>query len=383
MVVIYAVERAGLIDLGGHKISKQLQLLPPWLIILFGAFIIPFIEELIFRLYLRLKQNYPARLFILITSITGKKNKENIKTYIESKWQAYYKGIFYLSALIFALVHIVNFKYSITLLIFVPILVAPQLILGLFTGYLRVKYGLIWGFYLHALHNLIFLAIPLVFMSGPLEKLNISNDKYKLKIEEIGFGKLDSKFSSFTKDSVFFENIKLKTLISKLLDKKEKLIEFNPDEKSNQKINLTFKTYSDPLKSKQIILNELQNAYGFTITKDNILRENWKLQISDTTLLMQHKSDSSNSSTTTVSSKEIKLENADFNQLVHTLNSSYDKYILTEIDLPNKFNFKLQKNEFDKLMDLLGREYGLLLKMSRIEIEHVKIDFKEKKTNGT
>jgi len=65
----------------------------------------------------------------------------------------------------------------------------PQFIVGLLIGYLRLRYGLKWGIYLHSLHNLIFIGTSLIFLAGPIEKVNTVNEKYSLKIEEVGLGR--------------------------------------------------------------------------------------------------------------------------------------------------------------------------------------------------
>lgn len=67
----------------------------------------------------------------------------------------YFKHFFYLTAILFALVHIQNFASSdYRLFIFYPIYVLPQFIMGLFIGNIRMKYGFLWGLLLHSLINL-------------------------------------------------------------------------------------------------------------------------------------------------------------------------------------------------------------------------------------
>lgn len=67
---------------------------------------------------------------------------------------------YWLSATIFALVHLFNYTgYSILTL--VPF-VLPQFVLGALLGYLRCKYGLWASFALHAAHNSIILSIVLL-----------------------------------------------------------------------------------------------------------------------------------------------------------------------------------------------------------------------------
>ncbi|MEO1488392.1 MAG: CPBP family glutamic-type intramembrane protease [Pseudomonadota bacterium] len=59
--------------------------------------------------------------------------------------------IFWLVALSFALIHLINYEAA-SLLVLLP-LVIPQLIAGTLFGYARVQYGLWASIMLHALHN--------------------------------------------------------------------------------------------------------------------------------------------------------------------------------------------------------------------------------------
>jgi membrane protease YdiL (CAAX protease family) len=102
--------------------------------------IVPFIEELLFRLYLRFKDNNLTHFVILLASVTGKVNKHKIKT-------------FYFSAIMFALFHLSNYELNSLVFFLSPILIAPQFIAGLFLGYLRIKYNLFVGYFMHAIHN--------------------------------------------------------------------------------------------------------------------------------------------------------------------------------------------------------------------------------------
>jgi len=60
---------------------------------------------------------------------------------------------FYLTAGLFAIVHISNFSLDVSKWFYGPILVLPQLILGLFFGYVRVRNNLLASIFCHVLHN--------------------------------------------------------------------------------------------------------------------------------------------------------------------------------------------------------------------------------------
>jgi membrane protease YdiL (CAAX protease family) len=79
----------------------------------------------------------------------------------------YFKYAFYMSVLLFGVVHIFNFQGDAQLYFFAPLLIAPQLIAGIFLGYIRVKLGLKWSILLHASYNTILI--------GPVLLLKILN----------------------------------------------------------------------------------------------------------------------------------------------------------------------------------------------------------------
>lgn len=59
--------------------------------------------------------------------------------------------IFYCSVGLFGIVHITNYDLRVWFLL--PMLVMPQLILGLLLGFVRLRYGFGWTFFLHGFHN--------------------------------------------------------------------------------------------------------------------------------------------------------------------------------------------------------------------------------------
>lgn len=143
--------------------------------------VVPFIEELIFRLPLDLKKRSIGIAFsILIFRFSGNSllgfdisNSYDllrlfsainvyilIKKYFPEKWLDTFKGenfkyVFYTLSVIFALVHISNFSTSdMRLWVFYPIYVLPQFFMALIMSNIRMQYGLMWSFLLHALINL-------------------------------------------------------------------------------------------------------------------------------------------------------------------------------------------------------------------------------------
>jgi membrane protease YdiL (CAAX protease family) len=142
----------------------------------------PFIEELLFRLPLSLKKIhlffslFSYSLYILFfTLLSGKLLNTNIYFKIffflfislliyflinQSKFdfikKKYYPIYFYLLCIIFGLIHLFNFYKVVpnNLLFIAPLFILPQIILGCFAGYLRLKNGFLWGFVLHIIFNI-------------------------------------------------------------------------------------------------------------------------------------------------------------------------------------------------------------------------------------
>lgn len=376
LIIGYGLEKLELFNTEKHKLVMLLQQLPIWWIILFGVVIMPIIEELIFRLYLRFKQNYLARLIILLASITGQQNKIIVETQLKNFWVNNFRAIFYFSAIIFSIVHIANFEYSIKILLFAPILIAPQFIMGLFLGYLRVRYNLILGIFMHALHNAIFLIIPLIFLSNTVEKLNVKTDSYSLKIEELTLKQMNIS-SSFGTDALNFNGTSLRSIIAFLLEKDEKLIDCSSNQMADKKINLSFKKFSkDSFDDKKTILKQLSQVYNFKLERNKVIQLIWEMNLQDSTKLLKHKSSSKeNSSSVSTSSKEIRIENADLGQMAEELSSSYNKYIINNTDIKGNFDFIIPRKDFTELENLLQAQYGLSIRRNDKELEYTYINF--------
>jgi len=105
--------------------------------------LIPFLEEIIFRYFLRYKG------FITIL-------------FSELKWKDNFPKVVYFSTFSFALVHLSNFSNLDALfLIAVPIIVLPQILSGFILSYIRVRINFFYALLFHSLWNLtVFLIIP-------------------------------------------------------------------------------------------------------------------------------------------------------------------------------------------------------------------------------
>ncbi len=132
-IITSIVESTGLLNIKGHSITDALKSTSTTEFFLLAVVFAPLIEELIFR----------APLTLL------KKKK-------------YFKTGFYVIALLFGYIHISNYELNTSVLLFSPLLIAPQFFVGLYLGYIRVKFGLLWSIALHASYNGFLLSIYLL-----------------------------------------------------------------------------------------------------------------------------------------------------------------------------------------------------------------------------
>lgn len=172
---------------------------PPWVIFIIIVIITPLIEELFFRLSLRLNEKFlHFNITILFTGITlfflssVKVNwirisflifgvilllvyyikKEKVNKFILIFWDRNFFYVFYFFVFSYGLLHITNFNPRSIMTLLIPIIILPQLILGLFCGYVRLKLGFSWGCLFHFFHNGIVM-IPILIFS--LDQLSLTN----------------------------------------------------------------------------------------------------------------------------------------------------------------------------------------------------------------
>lgn len=128
--ILSLIGETGLVNMDEHAMEELLNSMSKLTVFFLAVIIAPLFEELVFRA--------PLSLF--------KKPKT-------------FKIIFYVFAITFGLVHITNFKLTTNVILLAPFLVAPQIILGTYLGFIRIRFGLLWSILLHATYNAFFMLI--------------------------------------------------------------------------------------------------------------------------------------------------------------------------------------------------------------------------------
>jgi membrane protease YdiL (CAAX protease family) len=173
------------------NIQQYLNQFPAWFIFIALVIITPTIEELFFRLSLKLNVKTMhfnviiiiAGIILFIMSIIKTKwieisfitfgviillsyfiRKGKFNQIILAFWDKNFSYVFYFFVFSYGLLHVSNFNPKSISFLLLPIILLPQFILGLFCGYIRVKLGFNWSCFFHFLHNGIIM-LPILLLS--------------------------------------------------------------------------------------------------------------------------------------------------------------------------------------------------------------------------
>ena len=162
MALVGGLEQLGLWDEDMHSLQKIFQEMEPVLIFFFAVIMAPLLEEVMFRLILRFRSNFLILWSIHIGVALHLGQKTSLLKTARKVWDKFYGWVFYLMTMAFGLMHIMNFEPSLNIYLLAPILVAPQILIGINLGYLRVRFGLIWSILFHAFYNGVLMSIALL-----------------------------------------------------------------------------------------------------------------------------------------------------------------------------------------------------------------------------
>ena len=166
MAILSGLESLGLWEEDMHAMEQLFKEMDTPRIFFLTVLIAPLFEESLFRLIIRFKRNFFITGYLTImTHVQSTTNFARLKKY-KKYWDGYYPWIFYSYAVLFGLMHIMNFEPSLTIYLLTPIIVAPQILIGLNLGYIRIKFGLIWSMIFHSFYNGTLIIIAL--LSGEL-----------------------------------------------------------------------------------------------------------------------------------------------------------------------------------------------------------------------
>ncbi len=379
IAIISGLEHLKWINTENHSIEEMMKTIPIQLFFILAVFIIPFFEELIFRLYLRYKDNAIIQIILGFASFGGNNTRRKTDEKLQYFWTKYYATVFFFSAVLFGFIHIFNFPLTLNVILLSPLLVAPQIMMGLITGFLRVKHGFLSGYMMHAIHNAIFMGISIFGMNSMLINVDENTPKYSIKIEQNKDTFSDTDYKNYV-DSLAYTNTTIKPLLAYVLQTSEQLIDVNDSLETKKRYNFHFKNKTkDTLQTKKLVIEQLKKHLGFTIIKKNIEKESWNMRIVNPTLLAKSlATDPKITNATTISSKEIRIENGPLAALAYSI--SNHKKILFNDQTPNtknKYNITLNSQSFDMMIQQLESQYGLKVVKNKEKKEVQLVEFKK------
>lgn len=187
------LEHFKVFDSSNHQVELFLKQYHPAVVFVLAAFLLPILEELIFRFGLRYNKFLPGIIWRFIKPTPKDISQEQAESLNRLGWNRAFPVIFYSSTVVFAFIHIFNFELSGWTYIFTPILVLPQFITGFLCAYLRVKLNFAYSMLLHIFNNTLFIGITFAMMwangnfniNQTTKSEVIDNVNYYLKIEVI------------------------------------------------------------------------------------------------------------------------------------------------------------------------------------------------------
>jgi len=168
--------------------------LSPLMLLFVAGFALPLLEELGFRLSLRLKPIYLAMsvsviaYYILTKVVFGTSNtmveesfairigssiaigaalfpilrRQTIANALGYFWQSNFRWIFYFSCASFAAVHLLNYEMTVINILLMPLITMPQIVSGVIYGFARVTLGFQFALLAHVLNNVVFVAASML-----------------------------------------------------------------------------------------------------------------------------------------------------------------------------------------------------------------------------
>lgn len=117
----------------------------------------------------RLLETYPASSILLLASLVAPIIEEFLfrGPLVFFRDSRFFKGAFWGITTLFALVHLGNFTGLSDHWFLAPLLISPPFCLGIFLGFIRVRYGLLYAMLFHAAYNTILLGPALLLFPRP------------------------------------------------------------------------------------------------------------------------------------------------------------------------------------------------------------------------
>ena len=358
-------------------------------VVLYVALIAPVAEEFLFRFNLRLFPKYlplqailgAACIYVFLELLGASRTmsivalslalsflifyftrRKEFNIVIEFVWGNKFRVIFYITAAIFALAHISRYGLSFKIFLMAPLLVLPQFIMGLFTGYTRLRLGFGWSCLFHSCHNMM-VVLPFI-TAGIIAK----TEKYTFVIEETDKSDIFRE-QRMTPDTISYEGMLLEDILPNLLITSGSKVEFEDMELAKKRVTIKFERPHHTGKllripSNQIVISKILEHYDLEMKKRTIQSEIYELRIIDSIKLYHYRiRDTVGTYTyyTDYPDNQLRLNNARFWQIARSLESKYKERIKQSPLNKDIFTLIIPDLKFDEMNQFLLEKYGLHL----------------------
>lgn len=265
VIIIPAVELADrLVKL---QYTEELDEMNVFVMLFFAVVIAPVFEELIFRLPLKWNRNVPG---LLLHSVFPALQLKKI-------WRRFYGAIFYVIALLFGLVHLLNYEneWNVLFIAFIPIIVSSQILVGFVLGYVRNRLGFFWSVIMHAVSNFILLTVPFVLYDGQ-ELFSIDNQGFSVEAkyhpyknlgEEIELGKQGDTIYLIDAKNISLESLTEITIGKRYSSEEVKYLDFKLISQDGMSSDELYKILNKELQLRPAKKKD-NNAYLFENIQD-------------------------------------------------------------------------------------------------------------------
>lgn len=393
-----------------HKVSEMFDEGNIWVMLLMAAVSAPIGEELIFRFPLKFKVWVIHTLLCVIFIFTGVKlafahntvvqiaggvillpllilylvKIKRVAPFYAQVWKNKFGVVFYTFTAIFALIHIGNYPLIWATLIAMPVLILPQFTIGIFLGYIRVRFGILWSIAFHAIHNGLFVLLATIAMTVVFKPVEIKTTDYSLNINKSKSDKYGDTVIMMHGDSAKIINHRFKDVLSILLNKDKKFIIVDEDKEGVRlDVKLTrIKKAKDSVNIEKlngyIILNEMKKAYGFTFDTLHKKVTNYEMYVKDINKLKKYISKKKGNALTQKNSERILKENCSIDEVVVELNNDHeDVEFSNAINTTDFYTLEYPTLSLEKTLIYFDKHLGFGFKKSEKEVEVIKVIFEE------
>ncbi len=405
----------GLHLMEGFKLERFFNNYPVWVVFIYVALAGPMLEELLFRLPLKLNEKYvqinvvltltgliyilvfTIKVYIIQVSLVVVEilllsiyfaGRELFNKYIISAWNSKFSWVFYISAATFGMLHISNYSPKLITFLLMPILVLPQFIVGLFCGYIRLRLGFFWGYFFHASHNFVFIVpflITAIFAFSPPNSVKITES---VIITEHNNMDLSNNWR-ITNDTIEFERARFIYIIARLIPADEKIIEIKDSIIAGKIITLNYARKPNTSKGRSMgssatVLYELLRKYKLKLERIPADKEMYKIEIVDSVKLDQKTRNIQDTIITRripyLENDDITLHNIDFKFLARSMDQFYSKQVVDSTNNHNKYTIEVPRIGFNKLNKFFEDQYGFRLNSIMTKVTGYRVTSKELKT---